>query len=374
MGAGDGGVSGGHSGSSPGSSGGGGGGGGGGSGGSCGSGGSGGSVGSGGGGGVWPPPRGRDQGSRWGSRGLGGGGVASVRQVSSPSSASCPGSGATPPASGTMATGPKPPSVVGEVGDAPEAGGPGGAGQAEADVHVVGVRAGPLLGRPPGIGGPRAPDAVVVDDVHDAEAAGHGVLVAVLVGGQQPGEHLAGGLALGGIGDVGPQSQARPSLCSSRRRQTPGRWRSRGRRGRPRGPARRTPRVPASGWGRRRSGVDTWREVRSRGPTARSSWPPRRARVIVDLAGPDGRGGGGWRDARPLGAARGRLGSGVGGARPSVGALDAMALVRGGAITETLTVLWCNPVVAQRPRIGCCQVAASGCRSRRRYSRRAMAS
>jgi hypothetical protein len=68
---------------------------------------------------------------------------------------------------------------------------------------VVGVRAAagvrlPALRRVPG-----GPPATVPDDVHDAQAAGHGVRVAELVRGQQPAQQVADLLGL--RGHVGPR-------------------------------------------------------------------------------------------------------------------------------------------------------------------------
>ena len=70
---------------------------------------------------------------------------------------------------------------------------------------MVGVRVGAGVLPPARRGRIAAPDLAVPDDVLDAEPAGHRVLVAVLVGLQQPG-HEAGdlGAAAGGLGADAP--------------------------------------------------------------------------------------------------------------------------------------------------------------------------
>ena len=63
---------------------------------------------------------------------------------------------------------------------------------AHADVHMVGVRVRPAVRLPALVGVVRAPHLVVEDDVHDPEPAGHRVLVAVAVVGEEPAEQVVG--------------------------------------------------------------------------------------------------------------------------------------------------------------------------------------
>ena len=78
-----------------------------------------------------------------------------------------------------------------------------------------------MCGLEPGVGGPAPVDvvhpehAVVPDHVHDPDPAGHGVGVALPVGGEEPVEEaLDRGPGRPTLPAFMAQSQARPSLCS----------------------------------------------------------------------------------------------------------------------------------------------------------------